>query len=60
MGLSYDEVQFPASISQGAVGGMRFSTTIIGLSWLEHRNISWASREMGCQTRPENADPIEQ
>jgi hypothetical protein len=30
MGLNFDEVQFPASISQGAVGGMRFSTTIIG------------------------------
>jgi uncharacterized protein (TIGR02217 family) len=44
MGVSFDEVQFPASISQGAVGGMRFSTTIIALSsGSEHRNINWGN-----------------
>lgn len=42
MGISFDEVQFPPSISQGAVGGMRFSTTIIALSsGAEHRNVNW-------------------
>jgi uncharacterized protein (TIGR02217 family) len=42
MGISFDEVQFPPDISQGAIGGMRFSTTIIALSsGSEHRNINW-------------------
>jgi uncharacterized protein (TIGR02217 family) len=44
MGVSFDEVQFPASISQGAVGGMRFSTTVISLSsGSEHRNVNWGN-----------------
>jgi uncharacterized protein (TIGR02217 family) len=44
MGVSFDEVQFPSSISQGAVGGMRFSTTVISLSsGSEHRNINWSA-----------------
>jgi uncharacterized protein (TIGR02217 family) len=43
--MAFHEVQFPPSISQGAVGGVRFSTTIIGLSsGFEHRNINWSKR----------------
>lgn len=39
---SFHEVQFPSSISQGALGGMRFNTSKIALSsGSEHRNINW-------------------
>jgi len=42
MAISFHEVQFPVGISQGAVGGPRFSTSIISLSsGSEHRNINW-------------------
>ncbi len=42
MGISFDEVQFPPDISQGAVGGMRFSTSVVTLSsGSEQRNINW-------------------
>lgn len=45
MSSSFHEIQFPPSISQGAVGGPRFSTSIIGLSsGDEHRNINWSKR----------------
>jgi uncharacterized protein (TIGR02217 family) len=45
MGTSFHETQFPAGISQGAVGGPRFSTTILALSsGDEQRNINWARR----------------
>jgi uncharacterized protein (TIGR02217 family) len=45
MGISFQEVQFPPFISQGAVGGPRFSTTVQTLSsGYEHRNINWANR----------------
>jgi uncharacterized protein (TIGR02217 family) len=44
MGVSFDEVQFPSDISQGAIGGMRFSTTIVSLSsGAEHRNVNWSA-----------------
>lgn len=44
-GVSFDEIQFPTSISQGAVGGPRFSTSVQGLSsGFEHRNINWSKR----------------
>lgn len=40
---SFHEIQFPASISQGAVGGMRFNTSIVALSsGSEHRNVNWS------------------
>lgn len=39
---AFHDVQFPPSISQGAVGGPRFSTTITSLSGgAEQRNINW-------------------
>jgi uncharacterized protein (TIGR02217 family) len=39
---TFNEVQFPPSISQGAQGGMGFNTSIISLSsGDEHRNINW-------------------
>jgi uncharacterized protein (TIGR02217 family) len=45
MGISFQEVQFPPFISQGAVGGPRFSTSIQTLSsGYEHRNINWSRR----------------
>jgi uncharacterized protein (TIGR02217 family) len=45
MSATFAEVQFPPSISQGAVGGPRFLTTIITLSGgAEHRNINWSRR----------------
>jgi uncharacterized protein (TIGR02217 family) len=45
MGISFDEVLFPAGISQGAVGGPRFSTSVLGLSsGFEHRNQNWVKR----------------
>lgn len=45
MSTSFQEVQFPAGISQGAVGGPRFNTTILALSsGAEHRNINWTGR----------------
>jgi uncharacterized protein (TIGR02217 family) len=41
---SFHEVQFPPSISEGAVGGPRFSTSITALSsGAEHRNVNWVS-----------------
>jgi uncharacterized protein (TIGR02217 family) len=43
MSATFHEVQFPPSISQGAVGGMRFNTSIIALSsGAEHRNVNWS------------------
>lgn len=43
MSSSFHEIQFPPDISQGAVGGMRFSTTITPISsGFESRNINWA------------------
>lgn len=43
MTVSFHEVQFPPDISQGAVGGPRFSTSVLVLSsGAEHRNINWA------------------
>ncbi len=43
MAGAFHEVQFPPSISMGAVGGPRFSTTITTLSGgTEQRNINWA------------------
>lgn len=45
MGISFHDVQFPPSISQGAIGGPRFSTSIISLSsGYEHRNVNWLRR----------------
>jgi uncharacterized protein (TIGR02217 family) len=45
MSSSFHEIQFPPSISQGAVGGPRFSTTVLTLSsGAEHRNINWAQQ----------------
>jgi uncharacterized protein (TIGR02217 family) len=45
MSATFHEVQFPPDISQGAVGGPRFNTTITALSsGDEHRNINWANR----------------
>lgn len=45
MAGTFHEVRFPTDISQGAVGGPRFSTTIIALSsGFEKRNINWANR----------------
>lgn len=45
MGVNFHEVQLPPSISQGAVGGPRFSTSITALSsGEEHRNINWSGR----------------
>jgi uncharacterized protein (TIGR02217 family) len=42
MSASFAEVQFPPGISQGAVGGPRFSTSILSLSsGYESRNINW-------------------
>ena len=42
MADAFHEVQFPTSISMGAVGGPRFSTTITTLSGgTEQRNINW-------------------
>jgi uncharacterized protein (TIGR02217 family) len=44
MSLTFHEVQFPVGVSQGAVGGMRFSTTVMPLSsGFESRNINWKS-----------------
>jgi len=40
---AFHEVQFPPSISMGAVGGPRFSTTVTTLSGgSEQRNVNWA------------------
>jgi uncharacterized protein (TIGR02217 family) len=40
--VAFHDVQFPPSISQGAVGGPRFSTTVTTLSsGSEQRNINW-------------------
>lgn len=45
MAISFADVQFPTSISQGATGGPRFSTTVQTLSsGFEHRNINWKNR----------------
>lgn len=42
MSATFHEVRFPTSISQGAVGGMRFSTKInTTASGFEQRNITW-------------------
>lgn len=42
MSLTFHEVRFPIGVSQGAVGGMRFSTTVMPLSsGFESRNINW-------------------
>lgn len=42
MSLTFHDVQFPVGISQGAVGGMRFSTSVLALSsGFESRNINW-------------------
>lgn len=41
--MSFVEIQFPPSISMGAVGGPRFSTSVLILnSGFEQRNINWA------------------
>lgn len=43
--VAFHEVQFPPDISQGAVGGPRFSTSIMTLSsGAEHRNINWSKQ----------------
>lgn len=40
---TFAEVRFPTDISQGAIGGPRFSTSIVMLSsGAEHRNINWS------------------
>jgi uncharacterized protein (TIGR02217 family) len=40
--MAFHEVQFPPSVSQGAVGGPRFSTTVLQLtSGYEQRNRNW-------------------
>jgi uncharacterized protein (TIGR02217 family) len=45
LSASFHEIQFPPSISQGAVGGPRFATSIIALSsGVEQRNINWSMR----------------
>jgi uncharacterized protein (TIGR02217 family) len=45
MSATFHEVQFPPNISQGAVGGPRFNTTVIALSsGSESRNINWSNR----------------
>lgn len=42
MSFWFHEIQFPPDISQGAVGGMRFSTSITALSsGFEQRNSNW-------------------
>ena len=42
MSASFHEVRFPVGISQGAVGGPRFNTTVLSLSsGQESRNINW-------------------
>lgn len=42
---AFHEVQFPPSVSMGAIGGARFSTSIVTLSGgTEQRNINWANR----------------
>lgn len=42
---AFHEVQFPVGISQGAVGGPRFNTSVLILSsGAEHRNVNWANQ----------------
>lgn len=42
---NFAEVQFPTDISQNAVGGPRFNTSVLILSsGAEHRNINWLSQ----------------
>ncbi len=43
MSASFAEIQFPTDVSQGAVGGPGFSTSIITLSsGAEQRNVNWS------------------
>lgn len=45
MSVSFHEIQFPPTISEGATGGPRFSTSVQTLSsGFEHRNINWSKR----------------
>lgn len=63
MSASFHEVQFPPSISQGATGGPRFSTTVIVLSsGYEQRNINWSMRrgEWDVSTGLRTPEQIEQ
>lgn len=53
--MSFHEVRFPTTVSYGAVGGPRFSTTVqIMNSGHEQRNINWAQarREYTVDLRP--------
>ncbi|MCR9212558.1 MAG: DUF2460 domain-containing protein [Proteobacteria bacterium] len=53
--MSFHDVRFPTTVSYGAVGGPRFSTTVqIMNSGHEQRNINWAQarREFTVDLRP--------
>jgi len=61
--MSFHEIRFPTSISYGAIGGPRFSTTVQTLnSGHEQRNINWsaARREYQADVAPSRGSEWEE